>query len=48
MDKIECQTCGWTGGEDQLEARWSSEEPGCPSCHNNDFMPLEDEEDWED
>lgn len=39
---IECQTCGWTGSEDDLEAPFSDIEPGCPVCWGNDFMDVED------
>jgi hypothetical protein len=39
--KIECQTCGWIGNEDELIAPHSDDEPGCPSCLNNDFLDKE-------
>lgn len=42
---IECQTCTWTGEEDELIAPFSGLEPGCPHCEGTDFLDVEEEED---
>ncbi len=41
---IECQTCTWTGEEDELIAPFSGSEPGCPHCGGTDFLDVEEEE----
>ena len=45
---IECQTCGWTGEEEELTAPFSGSEPGCPSCGGTDFLDVEDEKNGQD
>jgi len=43
VEKIECQTCGWTGNEGDLETPWSAIEPSCPECMGGNFLDIEND-----
>lgn len=42
-EPIECQSCYWCGGADELVAPTSADEPCCPECYGTDFLDVEEE-----